>query len=53
VGNVFAYRATNIRDLASVADPVGPDNTQHLTEILREADTAIVAWGRAEGASTI
>ena len=45
VGNVFAYRATDIRDLASVADPVGPDNSKHLAEILREADTAIVAWG--------
>ena len=45
VGNVFAYRATDIRMLASAADPVGPDNSAHLTAILREAEITIVAWG--------
>lgn len=45
VGNVFAYRSTDIKGLASVNDPIGPDNEQHLREIMREAQTVIVAWG--------
>lgn len=45
VGNVFAYRATNIQELALVDDPIGPDNVTYLREILGAADEAIVAWG--------
>lgn len=45
VGNVFAYRATDVRALNGVQDPVGPENSDHLTQILSEADAAIVAWG--------
>lgn len=45
VGNVFAYRATDIRELARAADPIGPDNAAHLAEILDQADVAIVGWG--------
>ena len=45
VGNVFAYRATNIRDLATARDPVGQDNTKHLHSIFNEVDLAVVAWG--------
>jgi hypothetical protein len=45
VGNVFAYRATDIRELARAVDPSGPDNLGHLGEILAQSDLAIVAWG--------
>lgn len=45
VGNVFAYRATNIRDLATAVAPVGPENSIYLREMLRESDVALVAWG--------
>jgi hypothetical protein len=45
VGNLFAYRATDVRDLAHVADPIGPENDQHLLRIAAEADQAIFAWG--------
>lgn len=45
VGNVFAYRATDISVLARVPDPVGPDNARHLNLILEEADQVLVAWG--------
>ncbi|PXW76463.1 hypothetical protein C7451_105238 [Blastomonas natatoria] len=45
VGNVFAYRATDIRHLARASDPVGPDNAMHLREILEAAEVTIVAWG--------
>lgn len=41
--NLFAFRATNPRDLLKANDPVGPDNAQHLEEILRTP--VVVAWG--------
>jgi hypothetical protein len=51
VGNKFAYRATDIRDLHAL-DPVrgpaiarGPDNDRHLAEIMRAAPVVIAAWG--------
>ena len=45
VGNVFAYRATDVCALSRTSDPVGPDNAAHLLAILSEADVVIVAWG--------
>lgn len=45
VGNVFAYRATDISQLAKVRDPVGPENNQHLRRILDDADSIVCAWG--------
>ena len=45
VGNLFAWRATDVRDLGKVADPVGPDNARHIAAMLCEADRVIFAWG--------
>lgn len=45
VGNVFGYRATDIKALGGVADPHGPDNDAHLREIVEAANTVIVGWG--------
>lgn len=45
VGNLFAYRATDVRELKAAYDPVGPDNDGHLLDMLREADRVVVAWG--------
>lgn len=45
VGNVFAFRATDVRGLASVADPVGQVNNGHLQEIISDADVLVPCWG--------
>lgn len=45
VGNLFAYRATDVRELKTAKDPIGPDNDKHLREMMRSADNIIVAWG--------
>lgn len=45
VGNKFACQATDVGELRTCADPRGPDNDRHLAEIMREAQTVIVAWG--------
>ncbi|WP_175946699.1 DUF1643 domain-containing protein [Burkholderia pyrrocinia] len=46
VGNVFAYRATDVRKLATAADPIGPENDRYLAEIIAEADILVPMWGR-------
>jgi len=45
VGNKFAYRATDVRELRTAKDPRGPENTTHLSQIMCDAPTVIAAWG--------
>lgn len=45
VGNLFAFRATDVRALRDARDPVGPCGGPHMRMIVRGADTVIVAWG--------
>ena len=45
IGNLFAYRATDVRELGRVNDPIGPENNDHLMQILAEADQVVCAWG--------
>ena len=45
VGNVFAYRSTDVRELATVDDPHGPDIGDHITDIITEADILVPCWG--------
>jgi len=45
VGNLFAYRAADVRELKSAVNPIGPENDNHLSLILAEADQVICAWG--------
>ncbi len=45
VGNKFAFRATDIKALRTAVDPIGPDNDNHLRQILGMSDIHIVAWG--------
>lgn len=47
VGNVFAFRATDVRALAAVDDPFGPDIGDHITDIISEADILVPCWGNA------
>lgn len=43
--NLCAYRATDVRELARVDDPVGPDTDRHLREAFAGADLIVPAWG--------
>lgn len=45
VGNVFGYRATDVRELRGIRDPFGPDYARHLAEMLEEADVIVPCWG--------
>lgn len=44
-GNVFAYRATDVGELAHAPDPIGPDNIEHLIAMVADADLIIPCWG--------
>jgi hypothetical protein len=46
VGNLFAYRATDVRELAKVDDPVGPNNDGYLAEMIEAADIIFAGWGQ-------
>lgn len=43
--NIFAYRATDPRDMRRAGDPVGPENDAALLQGLDWADRVICAWG--------
>lgn len=45
VGNLFAYRATNPKEMRAVHDPVGPDNDVFLKGMVMCADLVVCAWG--------
>lgn len=45
VGNVFAFRATDVGALYHADDAVGPDNLRHLKQIIADADVLVPCWG--------
>ncbi len=45
VTNIFAWRATDPRDMRAAADPVGSENDKILIERTRESCHIIAAWG--------
>lgn len=47
VGNVFSYRATDVRELARVDQPCGPDHEVHLQAIIEAADVLVPCWGNS------
>jgi hypothetical protein len=46
VGNTFAYRATNQKQLLQVADPVGPLNDEWLLKMAAQAGIIVLAYGK-------
>ena len=45
VVNLYAFRATDPRELRAAGYPVGPENDDHLEEVCRPAQTVVCAWG--------
>lgn len=43
--NLFAYRATNPKDMLAAPDPVGEENDKYLAPYSAKARIAIAAWG--------
>lgn len=47
VGNLFAYRATNPKDLPPAPERIGPENERHLCNMARRSSLIVCAWGSA------
>lgn len=45
MANLFAFRATNPKDMKAAKDPIGTDNARYLIELSEEADLIVAAWG--------
>lgn len=45
VGNLFSYRATDVRELKTAPYPTGPDDDFWLNQIISMSDKVMVAWG--------
>jgi hypothetical protein len=45
VVNLFAFRATNPKELRFTLDPIGPDNDDHIKQMVSEALDVVCAWG--------
>lgn len=47
VVNLFAYRATDVRELTSAADPVGADNDEFLRAAFEDTSASLIVpcWG--------
>ena len=45
IGNVFAYRSTDVKGLSKTTDPIGLDNDKELELIINEADILVPFWG--------
>jgi hypothetical protein len=45
VGNLYACRATDPRDVWQFDHPVGPDNDKHLAEMAAQSQLIVAAWG--------
>ena len=45
VANLFAYRATNVKELAGVADPVGPENDHFMLAAVGGSELVVPCWG--------
>jgi len=45
VGNIYAYRVTDVNQLADIEDSVGPDNDYHIDDIIEKSDVLVACWG--------
>lgn len=43
--NLFAFRATQPKDMMSAADPIGPENDATLEKVFTGSGMVIAAWG--------
>ena len=45
MANLFAFRATDPRDMKNASDPVGPENDKHLLALANDSALTVAAWG--------
>jgi hypothetical protein len=47
VGNVFTYRATDVREVGTAAYCNGMFSAEHIDEIIEDADVLVPCWGNS------
>jgi hypothetical protein len=45
VANLYAFRSAYPKDLETTADPIGPENREHIQSLLGLVDRVFYAWG--------
>lgn len=45
IGNIFALRSTDPKELYKSVDPVGPDNDRAILDMAKTAKTVVCGWG--------
>ena len=45
VTNIFAWRATDPKDMRAAAEPIGAENNKHIQQVARSAKLVMIAWG--------
>ena len=45
VVNLFAYRATDPKEMMKAAHPIGPENDHHIIEAVKRSGIVVCAWG--------
>jgi len=45
MANLFAFRATDPRDMKNATDPVGPENDKQLLTLANDSILTVAAWG--------
>jgi len=48
VGNLFAYRATNPKELLNINDPIGSENINFLNDMFNKSEICVFAWGNSK-----
>lgn len=48
VGNLYAYRATNPKELKTVIEPIGKFNCAHIVSMASRSEMIVCAWGNNE-----
>lgn len=46
VTNIFAFRATDPKDMMAAEDPVGPGNNYWITRVAEDSDLVVAAWSQ-------
>ncbi len=49
VVNLFAYRATNPKQLKKVDDPIGSENNNWIKQLVSKSRLNVVCWGNGQG----
>jgi len=45
VGNIYAYRSTDPKEIKKVLNPIGPENMRCLLELTSKVEKVVYAWG--------